>query len=629
LNELRRFQEPWEAAATLGLRRGDPSVLEDYQAHGRITGGLREAVIEDTYRAWMQAPGGPSANLMIASDNATVQALSLRAQSDRVAAGQVEATGVVLHDESVAGVGDYVVTRRNDRRLATSANAGPGGFVRNRDRWSVASRDEDGSLTVTHLGTGARVTLPADYVAENVELSYAHTGHGAQGLSVDRAQVIVSPSDTAWFAYVAMTRGKVENIARVVTDEVQDEPLGHHPTRDPMEVFSQVLSRDEPTSATEHLAAATHQAQDLFELVSRFREAQRVELEARLHRALTARGAGGLLEGPEAWRIHRAAGLTEDAGHDVASVLAALGPEATSQVDQVVGAFYRTSFGPASVPAEPSWNEVGLHAGLVVRAGPQVAPEVGAYLDALGKAMEDRRRSLAEDLARGDLPPWAASLGPPPPAGDQRDAWAASVSQVAAYRESEAIAGPGLLGPERVPGEREHLAFTLATRAVAEARALAGQERDREVAHDPVAHDPVAQDRVAQDRVAQGRAAGNRAEVSAAEVPTPGQTAARDASARDQVAEEAPGVAMAPTTTLQVPAEVTALLGPPPSDPDHREVWDTAARALHEHRPRPGPEAERLSIGLPEAERPGPGSSPWREGLGFEPFEAKEMTAQA
>ncbi|MGH9060619.1 MAG: hypothetical protein ACRDZY_14065, partial [Acidimicrobiales bacterium] len=197
-----------------------------------------------------------------------------------------------------------------------------------------------------------------------------------------------------------------------------------------------------------------------------------------------------------------------------------------------------------------------------------------------------------------------------------------------AYRESEAIAGPSLLGPERVPGEREHLAFTLAARAVEEARALAGSERDREVAHDPVAHDPVAQDRVAQDR-----AAGNRAEVSAAEVPTPGQTAARDSSARDQVAEEAPGVAMAPTTTLQVPAEppaeVTALLGPPPSDPDHREVWDTAARALHEHRPGPGPEAERLSIGLPEAERPGPGSSPWREGLGFEPFEARDPATRA
>ncbi|MGH9068899.1 MAG: AAA family ATPase, partial [Acidimicrobiales bacterium] len=454
LNELRRFQEPWEAEASLGLRRGEAAVLEDYRAHHRISGGLAEAVVEDTYRAWRASPGGPMANLMIASDNARVQALSLRARADRVASGQVEAGGVALHDGSLAGVGDVVVTRRNDRRLCTSANAGPAGFVRNRDRWQVAARGADGSLTVDHLTTGARVTLPPDYVATDVELSYAHTGHGAQGLTVDTAQVIVAPSDTAWFAYVAMTRGRVGNFARVVTDQVQEEPLGHHPRRDPVEVLAEVLARDEPTSATEHLRAAERQASDLFELTSRYREASRIELEARLHRALEARGATGLVEGPDAWQVHRAAGATEDAGHDVGAIVAALSPEALSDPASLVGAFYRARFGPAAEVTEPSWEEVGMHAGLVIRAGPQVAPDVGAYLDGLGAAMEARRAAMTAEITGRDPPPWAASLGPPPPAGEDREAWVAWVGQVAAWREAEGVAGPDLLGPAVAPGER-------------------------------------------------------------------------------------------------------------------------------------------------------------------------------
>ena len=36
LARIHRFTEPWEAAASLQLRRGDPTALDAYIAHGRV-----------------------------------------------------------------------------------------------------------------------------------------------------------------------------------------------------------------------------------------------------------------------------------------------------------------------------------------------------------------------------------------------------------------------------------------------------------------------------------------------------------------------------------------------------------------------------------------------------------------
>ena len=192
LHQTRRFAEAWEADATLRLRHQDPAVLARYAERGRISAGDREAMIEVALDSWQAARAEGRSVLVIADDHATVDALAARARGLRVAAGEVEARGMAVGGHTV-GVGDEIVTCRNDRRLVTSTAR----WVRNGDRWVVTARRRDGGLAVASLAGKGRALLPAGYVAEHVALAYAVTAHKAQGVTVDRALVIVEPSTCA------------------------------------------------------------------------------------------------------------------------------------------------------------------------------------------------------------------------------------------------------------------------------------------------------------------------------------------------------------------------------------------------------------------------------------------------
>lgn len=108
------------------------------------------------------------------------------------------------------GLGDRVATRRNDRDLG----------VANRDVWMVAGIGDDGSLVVA--GRARQRTLPKDYVSDHVELAFASTAYGAQGQTVDSAHLVVGEHTGAAAAYVAMTRGRNNNVAHLVADTVDE-----------------------------------------------------------------------------------------------------------------------------------------------------------------------------------------------------------------------------------------------------------------------------------------------------------------------------------------------------------------------------------------------------------------------
>ncbi|MGH9165478.1 MAG: hypothetical protein ACRDZW_08220 [Acidimicrobiales bacterium] len=87
-------------------------------------------------------------------------------------------------------------------------------MVKNRDRWTVETVHRDGSLSVS--GRTGRVRLPADYVAEHVELAYAEASHANQGRTVDRSFLYLDGPTGASGIYVPMIRGRESNDAFVV-----------------------------------------------------------------------------------------------------------------------------------------------------------------------------------------------------------------------------------------------------------------------------------------------------------------------------------------------------------------------------------------------------------------------------
>ena len=133
LSEVRRFTDPAEAAATLAVRDGDASALGFYADHGRIHVGDLDSVADQAYAAWTTDRAAGLDSLLLAPTRELVTRLNERARLDRLAASTDPTAEVRLADGTFASVGDVVVTRRNERRLAHS----PTDWVRNGDRWTV------------------------------------------------------------------------------------------------------------------------------------------------------------------------------------------------------------------------------------------------------------------------------------------------------------------------------------------------------------------------------------------------------------------------------------------------------------------------------------------------------------
>ncbi len=259
LTGLWRFTHRWEADATRGLRRGDPTVLDTYAAHDRILDGDRDAMLTAAYDAWRADVEAGRESLLIAADNDTVLELNTRARADNALAGRSSLAGVPLRDGSTAGVGDRVTSRLNARRLSRP----DGDFVRNGAVWTVVETRPDGALIVTPVNAEPGLEsqpwrLPADYVAEHVQLGYAITAHRAQARNVDTAHVITGPGMTREHLYVGMTRGRDANHAYVpLTDsngEDRDEPHRALDDYDTAATGAEVLAGILATSGAEQSA---------------------------------------------------------------------------------------------------------------------------------------------------------------------------------------------------------------------------------------------------------------------------------------------------------------------------------------------------------------------------------------
>jgi conjugative relaxase-like TrwC/TraI family protein len=243
LEHVHRFSEPWEAAASLRLRRGDPAVLSEYLWHGRVEPGTLDQHLRTIGREWAEAEAKGRSLAITTTTNEHATLINHYIQNTRLRTGALAGTPVAAADGAVY-IGDVVMTRRNDRTLTTSA----GDPVRNRDRWTVTATHDDGSITARAHTSDATVTLPATYVSEFVQLAYATTEHGNQGITTDRSITLVTGTTTGRGLYVGATRGRVDNQFLVVTDQYSESEA--------MDLLGTVLATDRADTP-----AVTHRRQ--------------------------------------------------------------------------------------------------------------------------------------------------------------------------------------------------------------------------------------------------------------------------------------------------------------------------------------------------------------------------------
>lgn len=250
LDQVWRFRADWERQASLRLREGDTNVLETYDEQGRIHASTNPA--EEAFTAWLEDTADDvTASLLIAADNDLVLDLNQRAQLALVTTGAVSLEHHIrLRADAIAGIGDIVLARENDRRNLDDH----GQFLKNGTRLRIESIT-DGHITARRLDTQAIVHLDASYAARSMELGYALTANRAQGATVETAHFVATEGTTRELAYVAMTRGRTGNHAYVATPEDEHSPdawnLMHTRTPDnAMDTLAAILE-----SSNEHLTA--------------------------------------------------------------------------------------------------------------------------------------------------------------------------------------------------------------------------------------------------------------------------------------------------------------------------------------------------------------------------------------
>ncbi|MCK0515774.1 MobF family relaxase [Williamsia sp. DF01-3] len=297
LDEVVRFGDDHvQARNSMALRKGDPAAIDLYARRGWVHDGtlaeLKTQLVAD-HIADLEAGRN---SIVLASTTTDVRELNSAIQSIRRADG-VARTGRLagLSDQNMAGVGDLIVTRSNNRKPwgRTKGGTRPGSYVRNGDVWTVVKVHRDKTLTVRHRDHKGTVRLPGTYVREHTELGYAMTIHRAQGLTVDVTRMLHSVTADRAGLYVGLTRGRSQNHAYVPLDQelpidvekVHVDGVQRAPTA--VELLRVSVARDNGhRTATEELRAALAAAHDPERLSVHYHAGQRILRDEYLNRVL-------------------------------------------------------------------------------------------------------------------------------------------------------------------------------------------------------------------------------------------------------------------------------------------------------------------------------------------------------
>ncbi len=445
LDGIRRFTAAWERAASTQLRLGDPAALDAYAGHDRILSGAHDTMVDAAYAAWAADEHAGHRSLLLAGDLDTVRTLNARARTDLVTAGRVEPGGTPLRDDLRAGVGDRVVTRRNDRHLTTGR-----GWVKNGDVWTVTARLDDGALDVRRPGGGPIVALPAAYVATHVDLGYATTAFRAQGATVDTAHAVVTgPGMTREVLYVMLTRARHANRGYVCTDRAV-EPLAGFVDEPPTArtVLAAVLRNvGASVSAHETIAAEQEQAASIRALSAEYETLAHIAQAPRWavplpDAGLSAEQVAAVQESPAYGALSVALRRVEARGLRPEQALPRLVIGAENGAGDLAAVLHaRVERWTAAAGRGNGERPAGLIAGLIPKPSGVTDGEMARALDERADLIEQRADALL-DRAQAAGAPWLRALDPPAANADGAKAWRAAARTVAAYRERYDITDP-------------------------------------------------------------------------------------------------------------------------------------------------------------------------------------------
>ena len=486
LTEVRRFEQAWERAASVRLGDGDVMALAEYAARGRIWDGPADRVYDDAVDLYMTDVAAGRQPLLLAGSNEAAARLARLVRDRRIERGQITGNRqVTLRDGNPAGDGDLVRARLNSR-----IDAG-GRRLTNRDTLRLVRflGTGDNRVAVAERQTApgqwsAPFDVPVSYLAENAELAYAGNVYTSQGMTVDVGLLVVSEGMTLEMLYVGLTRGRLENIALVVTGpadpagpnraereafarqaleqagdllrqgdkagalavpRIPPEPAGMR-DRAPWEaVLAGVMARDDPElTALEHIKAAQDFAansQHLLTLAEAFWWKDVVPaIDQAVRDRIGEREFVRYMADAERPALLQALRAREIGGRRIEDSLDAI----TGQTFEGARSIAAVLHGRLEKEPAPARGQTQTWAERAPQDAPELAAETARMLDA-------RQAELGRQLA-AQPPKWALKAwGVPPTAQEsaaRRADWEKQAGIVASYREAAGITDPAqAIGP--------------------------------------------------------------------------------------------------------------------------------------------------------------------------------------
>ena len=489
LIDVHRFHQPWEKLASLDLRHGHTSVIDTYLSHSRIQDGDTETMTDAAYTAWRTDRDAGRITVLIAETREQVTELNQRARADLLIDGTLtQDREVELRDGTHAGIGDTVITRHNDRKIAASNG---NDWVHNGDIWTITDVRGDGSLTIRRPGRsyGGAIVLPAAYVAEHVDLGYAVTAHRAQGVTTDTAHVLVEPTATRENFYVSMTRGRAANQAYVVLDRADDHQQPHpgdDPNASSRSVLTGVLQHvGAELSAHETITAEQEQWGSIAQLAAEYETiaaAAQHDRWASLVRSsgLTAEQAQAAVESEAFGALTAELRRAEANHHNIDNLLPRLiAARGFGDADDIAAVLHYRVARATSRPAGSGRARKAprLIAGLIPHTDGVHDVEMRTALDER-EALIEARADAVLDAALTDKAPWTRALGALPSDARRAEVWRKAARGVAAYRDRYRITDEPPLGAPPV-SEAQKIDAARARSAVTQAAEAAGTRAQR------------------------------------------------------------------------------------------------------------------------------------------------------